>query len=943
MEEPFVHSQHQIKRVLTYFDPKLSNECDKRFSCYDVEKGQFSTPKNNFAMILLELESFPYLFIWIKVNEIKMLQDPHNALQEFVTIFGINNNLYFRPSIDLVQTNFVFQPIKIVQIIYSTSGRLGYVVKWKRSNEEYLSFEVDEFLKQNNKLQQLKNDYYKCLGCLVTKSVTDVEPINSSNEKIVNWMIASSVNIKNMKLIQQWFLNKTNTVIEMANDDYFIYLFQFIALCIENYNTNVPHLIITTKDRLNIFISCVSRIHSVLYTVIDSLTEQSYMELFRKDQTIYPHFVILTSESFVFFDKTQFDIVIVDKSIQPKNVLSHITFSKTFVFNKSQITKENNINTRNIIIDTNNQQKQIITSLLTLKTPKNISLLIEEINTIAFSPSDSLIPNHFYGSAFYFITFCINLFKTQQIVVLSRYSSLLKSLASLFNTEIIDCFTSEQNLKQQTAQFNSMNSKILLINSLNQHPFIDIQNCDIIINTSHYVGENFNQLLKWKYNIVSTKSIQLIQLFLNGTLDAYKIYQYDKINFNSPTKLLAVVDPVIEHYNKEELNSNQTSINFCKKFIQKQQMFDAPILVTKPKHDVNQFLQSFKIHQTKFENRRSVTKPKLNIQELKQQLNISLNKSLIQPPNHNLSSSIQTHTSLHEIGDSHFPKEKINTHTLPSKKQQHETLSRTTLNSTNNQQIDLDSNSTLSYTQSVSYTEDDNEIDPKLITKEYEMIHKLFSMLNIELGFNLNKKTITRFTSICLTSLLTFGSNLKHWNYKESKTMFSPFQQEQVQLFIVNKYMSENIGYETESMKTINFIDKIHSVLKKINKNNVVESPFPSHPNWSLANDLILLKNIKKYGFGRYHLYINDFLLDYILTLTFKINVFQMKKEKRDYPIKSFCKQLHFSYDVCPICLDVFVENEPVKILPCEHFFHSDCIDLWLTNHSNCPFCKSSC
>ena len=43
----------------------------------------------------------------------------------------------------------------------------------------------------------------------------------------------------------------------------------------------------------------------------------------------------------------------------------------------------------------------------------------------------------------------------------------------------------------------------------------------------------------------------------------------------------------------------------------------------------------------------------------------------------------------------------------------------------------------------------------------------------------------------------------------------------------------------------------------------------------------------------------------------------------------------------CPVCYADFEGGTLVKILPCGHFFHSDCIGAWLVEkHLNCPVCR---
>ncbi len=42
----------------------------------------------------------------------------------------------------------------------------------------------------------------------------------------------------------------------------------------------------------------------------------------------------------------------------------------------------------------------------------------------------------------------------------------------------------------------------------------------------------------------------------------------------------------------------------------------------------------------------------------------------------------------------------------------------------------------------------------------------------------------------------------------------------------------------------------------------------------------------------------------------------------------------------CTICFDEYREGVEIKFLPCNHHFHSECIDEWFNIKDSCPLCK---
>jgi len=68
------------------------------------------------------------------------------------------------------------------------------------------------------------------------------------------------------------------------------------------------------------------------------------------------------------------------------------------------------------------------------------------------------------------------------------------------------------------------------------------------------------------------------------------------------------------------------------------------------------------------------------------------------------------------------------------------------------------------------------------------------------------------------------------------------------------------------------------------------------------------------------------------------------KPERLQTMTGMLCDELHASSSSgsgCAICLSCFVQEEALRILPCGHCFHQDCVDQWLLKTCVCPLCRS--
>jgi len=68
-----------------------------------------------------------------------------------------------------------------------------------------------------------------------------------------------------------------------------------------------------------------------------------------------------------------------------------------------------------------------------------------------------------------------------------------------------------------------------------------------------------------------------------------------------------------------------------------------------------------------------------------------------------------------------------------------------------------------------------------------------------------------------------------------------------------------------------------------------------------------------------------------------KEKVKEKEKDDNDIPLR---KQFSSKQSTCAICIADYEPDDLLRVLPCGHNFHKDCIDQWFKQSLLCPFCK---
>jgi hypothetical protein len=198
--------------------------------------------------------------------------------------------------------------------------------------------------------------------------------------------------------------------------------------------------------------------------------------------------------------------------------------------------------------------------------------------------------------------------------------------------------------------------------------------------------------------------------------------------------------------------------------------------------------------------------------------------------------------------------------------------------------------------------------------------------------------------------------NSNHKNNEEEKYI------KQSDLILLKKLKEENLKLKKESENQDQILKELHNLfIHNYNKINLLKKKY-SHYKRYLQKSLIeddsdnLLKEKLEEEFAlraveqqiMNEICPNPDSMSYEQLLQLEeevgnVNKGLAKDKINKIPLKPFHKALFDDNNDCIICMEGFSEGEFVKQLMCGHIFHGDCIDHWLSQQKNCPFCKAEC
>jgi hypothetical protein len=152
--------------------------------------------------------------------------------------------------------------------------------------------------------------------------------------------------------------------------------------------------------------------------------------------------------------------------------------------------------------------------------------------------------------------------------------------------------------------------------------------------------------------------------------------------------------------------------------------------------------------------------------------------------------------------------------------------------------------------------------------------------------------------------------------------------------YVENRNLEDNINQNQEEINQNQ--EEINQNQEEINQ--IIPPNIPFITNFS--NEFTVFDNNSSITYNRIMMTIANELYSELINVPNQENVICTLNEEEKNKLNKVILENNLD-KCCSVCMDDLVKDNEVIILPCEHIFHTNCIEEWLSKYNyNCPVCK---
>ena len=228
---------------------------------------------------------------------------------------------------------------------------------------------------------------------------------------------------------------------------------------------------------------------------------------------------------------------------------------------------------------------------------------------------------------------------------------------------------------------------------------------------------------------------------------------------------------------------------------------------------------------------------------------------------------------------------------------------------------------------------------------------ELFGNSNTELFGNSNTELINTQSNNILNTLIRNIINPATMNYVENRNLEDNINQNQEEINENQEEINQNQEEINQNQEEINENqEEINQNQEEINQNQEEINQNQEEINENIPNNIPFINNVSNVftvfdnnssiTYNRIMMTIANELYSELINVPNQENVICTLDEEEKNKLNKVILENNLD-KCCSVCMDELVKDNQVIILPCEHIFHTNCIEEWLSKYNyNCPVCK---